>query len=347
MKREGLQSNVLNVDPRAIASGDYISITGAADFVRQLFFHVSEGWTLNVHTNGHNPKSWLIALICGIASQWGPPATLTLHSGGVPLYLGGGPQRRRFVARLACAMYSRIICVNPEIALSISRLGVPDTTLEIAPAFLPFEAPDVAVPETIDTWIRQHSPVLSTAMFFRREYGFELLLDAVKELKPVHRDLGCVVMGDGEHRDSAERAVERAGLSDSVLLTGDLEHEMCLSLIATSDVFVRPTFMDGDAISVREALALGVPVVASNVGTRPEGTTLFEVGNRGQLVEGIEDVLRHSPPRKGGVARSAGVVSSERMLDFADLTTRSAPSARPPLLCEEGNVFGKNPCLKD
>ena len=60
-----------------------------------------------------------------------------------------------------------------------------------------------------------------------------------------------------------------------------------------SDVFVRPTFMDGDAISVREAGTLGVPVVASNVGTRPEGTVLFEVGNKSQLVKQILACLKN------------------------------------------------------
>ena len=297
MKRAGLQSNVLNVDPRAIASGEYINISGVVDFVRQLFLHVSDDWTLNVHTNGHNPKSWLIALICGIAAQWGPPATLTLHSGGVPGYLSGASERR-FIARLVCAMYSRIICVNAEIAHALFRLGVSKTALEVAPAFLPFEAPNVAVPEGIETWIRRHSPVLSMAMFFRPEYGFELLLDSITELRMVHPDLGCVVMGDGEHRGEAQRLVDDAGLREAVLLTGDLDHEMCLSVMARSDSFVRPTFMDGDAISVREARALGVPVIASNVGTRPEGTVLFEVGNKAELVEGIKKVIKGKPPAR-------------------------------------------------
>src|SRR5216117_618103 len=51
---------------------------------------------------------------------------------------------------------------------------------------------------------------------------------------------------------------------------------------------------------------------------------------------------KHSPPRRGGEARQlnrswrAGVVSSAET--FAALTTPSAPSAHPPLLCEEGNV---------
>src|SRR5436189_6196997 len=53
----------------------------------------------------------------------------------------------------------------------------------------------------------------------------------------------------------------------------------------------------------------------------------------------------HSPPRSGGVARSAGVVSSAKRC--AGLTTPAAPlrwlrdiplMAQPPLLCEEGNI---------
>src|SRR5881397_4434331 len=55
----------------------------------------------------------------------------------------------------------------------------------------------------------------------------------------------------------------------------------------------------------------------------------------------------HSPPRRGGVARSAGVVSSAKRC--AGLTTPAAPlrwlrgillMAQPPLLCEEGNTLG-------
>src|SRR6267378_1608791 len=112
MKRAGLQSNVLNIDPRASASSAYIKISGAADLVRQLFRHTSDDWALSVHTNGHNPKSWLVALICGIAAQFGPAASLTLHSGGVPVYLNSGPKWRKLIARMACLMYGRVVCVN-------------------------------------------------------------------------------------------------------------------------------------------------------------------------------------------------------------------------------------------
>jgi glycogen(starch) synthase len=292
MKRAGLQSSVLNIDPRAPASSAYLKISGGADFVCQLFRHVSDEWTLSVHTNGHNPTSWLIALMCGIAAQWGPPAMLTLHSGGVPAYLTTGSEWRRLIARLACVMYSQVVCVNAEIAQAVSTLGVPQSRLEVVPAFQPFEKPVASLPEHVSRWMDAHSPVLSAAMFFRPEYGFELLLDAMTALKKVHPNVGCVVMGDGEHREQAILQVESAGLREAILLTGDLDHEVCLVVMANSDVFVRPTFMDGDSISVREAVALGVPVAASNVGTRPEGTVLFEAGNKSEMVERIGQVVR-------------------------------------------------------
>jgi len=67
-----------------------------------------------------------------------------------------------------------------------------------------------------------------------------------------------------------------------VLLVGDVSHDTCLSLMAASDVFVRATLEDGDSVSVREALSLGVPVVASSTAMRPAGAILFQTGNSGR-----------------------------------------------------------------
>ena len=75
-----------------------------------------------------------MALVCGIAAQFGPAATLTLHSGGVSGYLNSSSERRKLIARLACLMFSRVVCVNAEISRGIADLGVPASRLEVAPA---------------------------------------------------------------------------------------------------------------------------------------------------------------------------------------------------------------------
>ena len=67
------------------------------------------------------------------------------------------------------------------------------------------------------------------------------------------------------------------GMDDRFLF---IEEKMPLyPLIRLASLFVRPTASDGDAISIREALYFGTPVVTSDVVRRPEGVGLFETRN--------------------------------------------------------------------
>jgi glycogen synthase len=290
----GLQCNVLNIQPRAPSSSAYIRVSGGFDFMKTLARHVLDDWTLNVHINGHNPKSWCVALLCGVAAQFGCGGSVTVHSGMAPEYLRGSSVWRRTGARLACVMYGRVVCVNEEIAEAIARLGIPRDVMEIKPAYVPMQRVECVVPDQLDRWMRGHPVFLSVTLSFRPEYGFELLMDAVSRLKRKHADMGCLVMGSGEDRNAAEESIRKYGLGETVLLAGDLDHDLCLTAISRSAAFVRPTFRDGDSISVREAISLGVPVVASNVGTRPAGTLLFEAGNVDGLIGQVERALSTS-----------------------------------------------------
>jgi glycosyltransferase involved in cell wall biosynthesis len=195
------------------------------------------------------------------------------------------------LARLACAASDRVICVNEEIADSVENLGVPHESIEIAAAFLPISVNPSHVPEELMQWMSSRSPVISTVLFFRPEYGFDVLVRAVAMLRRSHPRIGCVVMGSGEGRREAEQMIGAEGLQDSFRLTGDLDHRTCLAAMSRSTAFVRPNYQDGDSISVREAVSLGLPVVASNVGTRPVGTLLFEAGDVNGLVRAIDHAV--------------------------------------------------------
>jgi glycosyltransferase involved in cell wall biosynthesis len=130
--------------------------------------------------------------------------------------------------------------------------------------------------------------LFSTTLFFRPEYGFDLLTSAVARLRFHYPSVGCLVMGSGEQREEAERQIHETGLEENLLLLGDVNHDACLALMSVSDVFIRPTLQDGDSTSVREALSLGVPVVASRIGTRPAGANLFQPGDVGEMLSKIE-----------------------------------------------------------
>jgi glycosyltransferase involved in cell wall biosynthesis len=184
-----------------------------------------------------------------------------------------------------------VTCVNSEIADTIEALGVPRHAIEIAPAFLPVSLQDAVVPEKLQRWLQSRSHVVSTVLFFRPEYGFDVLAKAMASLRRAYPRIGCIAMGSGEDQSRAEELLRAEGLNETFLLSGDLDHQICLAVMSGSTVFVRPTYHDGDSISVREALMLGVPVVASNVGNRPAGTILFEPGDADGLVRGVDRAI--------------------------------------------------------
>lgn len=262
--------------------------------------HALRGWTLHLHTNGHNVKSWLLALGCGLAGQFRGGSILTLHSGMVSGYLEAAPGWRRKLAALACSLYTQVICAGPETSSALLSLGV---NSEVLPAFLGAASTEVSPEPGLPAWIARHRPLFSTVLFFRPEYGFDLLIAALSRLRRLYPSLGCLVMGSGEQRAEAARRIREAGLEDSILLLGDVQHDACLSLMSVCDVFLRPTLADGDSISVREALALGVPVVASRVGARPAGAILFRPGDVEEMLAAVGLALaakRSNPPPAAG-----------------------------------------------
>jgi glycogen synthase len=278
-------------------------------FIGSVVRNARRGWTLHLHTNGHNRNSWLLALICGLAGHSGGGGVLTLHSGIAPAYLQPSFPWHRRLARFAASFYRRIICVNQEIRDALESIGVPAWRIAVIPAYTGIQRPDVVLTEPLAPWIGKHRPLLSTTLFFRPEYGFDLLVKAVVGLRRNYPEIGCLVMGSGEDRTAAERRIRDAGLEGNMLLLGDLSHETCLAVMSMSNVFLRTTLRDGDSVSVREALSLGVPVVASRAGTRPEGAILFSPQNLTELVSAVETALeahtanRNTPVSTGCVGR--------------------------------------------
>jgi glycogen synthase len=281
--RDGITCEVLDTGQGAL---------GLA-FAWSLLRYRISGWQLQLHTNGHNRKSWLLAIICGVAGFPGRGSVLTLHSGMAPRYLQSSPWPPR-LAKVAGALYGRVVCVSFAIQEALMGVGVAPDKIELSPAYRTVRMPAAPLNSLLDAWMARHVPVFSTTMFFRPEYGFDLLISALTKLRHSHPAIGCVVMGSGEQRASAERVVQQAGLEDAVLMAGDVDHQTCLAVMARSDLFLRPTLEDGDSISVREALALKIPVIASRVGTRPPGTVLFRRDDSTDLLEKIESALKSS-----------------------------------------------------
>jgi glycosyltransferase involved in cell wall biosynthesis len=228
-----------------------------------------------------------------------------------PSYLASARPWQRRLAAFACSLYRQVICVTQEINNAVLTLGVKAQSMEVLPAFLSMERPEAPPEPKLLAWIERHRPLFSTVLFFRPEYGFDLLVAGLARLSCLYPSFGCLVMGGGEQLEEAHKQVSEAGLEGSILLLGDLNHEACLALISVCDVFIRPPLADGDSISVREALSLGVPAVASSVGARPAGTILFHPGDLEEMLGAISIALS---VKRGDRTQAAGCM--DRLMEI-------------------------------
>lgn len=113
------------------------------------------------------------------------------------------------------------------------------------------------------------------------------------------------IAGDGPERAALSEEIEQLGLTDSIELLG--ARDDVLELLRESNLFVLSSRSEGMPMSVLEAMASGVPVVASAVGGLPE---LVADGESGLLVE-------PNDPEALAVAIARVVGDSELRMRFA------------------------------
>jgi len=128
--------------------------------------------------------------------------------------------------------------------------------------------------------IAGHGPILVNVAMLVDHKGQVYLLRALPEILRVFPCAMCVIVGEGELRGALEAEARSLGVVDSVLFTGFRPDP--LACIAVGDVFLMTSHMEGLCTSILDALALGVPVVATRAGGIPE---IIQDGKNGLLAE--------------------------------------------------------------
>lgn len=96
-----------------------------------------------------------------------------------------------------------------------------------------------------------------------RAKGFDEVLDILPRLIERFPNLGYAIAGDGDDRGRLERRVAEADLGSHVVFTGMVNEEEKADLYRLADLYVMPSRGEGFGFVFLEALACGVPVIAS------------------------------------------------------------------------------------
>jgi len=156
--------------------------------------------------------------------------------------------------------------------------------------------------------------------------GHKHLISAVHQLISKGAKVRCFIAGQGKLREALERQILELGIWKNVTLLG--YRNDIPSLSSATDIFCMPSLNEALGYSLLEAVASGVPVVASNVGGIPEVIThgkegiLVEPGNAQQISQAVEKVMNDDKLAKSmgsaGKKTARERFSSEAMLTRTD-----------------------------
>jgi glycosyltransferase involved in cell wall biosynthesis len=162
------------------------------------------------------------------------------------------------------------------------------------------KAPDenINVPAALDSFCKTHSPLLLAVGGLEKDYDPLMQIAAMRDIVRDLPNAGLMIVGGGSMQSEVESAVKNSGCADNICLAENVDHAVTLHLMRDADIVLRTTLFDGDAISVREALFLGAPVIATDNGMRPDGVELIGVGDKSALIERVKEITGRERPTK-------------------------------------------------
>ncbi|NUB90905.1 glycosyltransferase family 4 protein [Haloterrigena sp. SYSU A558-1] len=124
--------------------------------------------------------------------------------------------------------------------------------------------------------------------------GARYLLEAFADVRE-HVDAELVVVGEFDEGGDCERLVSTLGIEDAVETHSEISYDRMIELYGTADVAVVPSLYEGFGLPAGEAMACGVPVVATTGGALPEvvgdAGVLVEPGDVGEMAGAIRELL--------------------------------------------------------
>ena len=171
----------------------------------------------------------------------------------------------------------------------LGRWLLPERRSSVLPSFVDTAAITPATPaeraaarQELD--IARDRPVIATVARLSKNKGHTYMLQALPQLLEAHPDLLYLVPGEGDsawHGDGGLRAVLEQeatilGLGDRVRFLGYYPH--VATILAAADLVVSPSLREGMQVSLLEAMAAGLPVVATAVGGTTDAVAHGETG---------------------------------------------------------------------
>ena len=258
----------------------------------------------------HITRLWRAMVLAPVFAVLPGRTVLVLHSGSVGRQLDAmGPVQRRAL-RLALHAYDEVWAVNEEIGARLPS-GLARRVRVVAPFSGAAEGAHDAPPRD------SHLLCVATNAGLAH-YNADLAVDVVTRVRKSWPDARLRILAYGHEGEELAELRRRVADLPWVELTFDASPDEVHDVLLRCGAFLRPTAWDGDSVIVREALAAGARVVASDTSPRPAGVELAALD-----AEALAGVVLHGGP----VSEGSGLASTG-MADAAQESLRSLSGGR-------------------
>ena len=216
-----------------------------------------------------------------LSRMTGLPVIATCHGSiSNDLYLTFYNKLERFVLRFA----NKVIAVSQGIKKDLIESGVKEprvVVIENAVAFQSAGEINAVQRRTSRTFCgaTENDFVIGYIGRLSEEKGLRYLLEAVSTNLGDRIPIKLLIVGEGPQREELESLAQKLGIRDNVVFAGFQSNVE--SWLAAMDLFVLPSLTEGTPMSLLEAMAKGVPVIASAVGGVPQ---VIDSDKNGMLV---------------------------------------------------------------
>jgi glycosyltransferase involved in cell wall biosynthesis len=340
LRRHGASASVINITRHRKPDADEVYYPASPAALLKLLYTLPYD-VVHIHAGGQLPTRVLM-LMLACATVPGRRSVFTFHSGGFPSSPEGLAAQPSSLLGRVLRRFDAVTGVNAQLIEFFGRMQLrPERVHLVAPHSFGPELETVAargrdaLPTPLRRFFAEHGPVLLSVGLLETEYDLALQIDTLGAVRERFPNAGLVMIGSGSLEGELRARIAAAPWGAHALLCGDVAREHTLVAIRECDALLRTTHYDGDAISVREALHLGTPVIASDNGMRPAGARLVPARDAEALVAAIARTLTDTmgAPRRvasGGEENLVRMVRIYESLTGERVLGPEAPAVRAP-----------------
>jgi teichuronic acid biosynthesis glycosyltransferase TuaC len=234
-----------------------------------------------LHAHRATPEGFVGKLL---SKKYGIPLVCSLRGSDINVF----PYRDRLTMTLTRRVLSnghRLISVSGTLKAAAESISSPQTPIRViyngcATSNISFDG-SKRLAHRASLGISQNDKVLIFVGNLIKTKGVFELLDSFSRLSSSRPNLYLIIVGTGSEQNKIEKFIASAALDKRVFLTGAVPHSAVSGWLSVADIFVLPTYNEGLPNALLEAMACGLPAIATRAGGIPE---VVEDGKSGILI---------------------------------------------------------------